>query len=76
MTALQRFNAAEKSVLTAEKAFNFANRCYDIGLLNSIDLITNQSNLFRARLERSAAQYEYVFRTKVLEFYRGQGIKL
>jgi outer membrane protein len=76
VTALQRFNASEKSVLTAEKAYNFANRRYEIGLLNSIDLITNQSNLFRARLERSAAQYEYVFRTKVLEFYRGQGIKL
>lgn len=76
VTALQKFNAANKSVETAEKAFNFANRRYDIGLLNSIDLITNQSNMFRARLERTAAQYEYVFRTKVLEFYRGQGIRL
>lgn len=76
VTALQRFNAAEKSVQTAEKAFNFANRRYEFGLLNSIDLITNQSNLFRARLERSAAQYEYVFRVKVLEFYRGQGIRM
>ncbi|HEX6180759.1 MAG TPA: TolC family protein [Chitinophagaceae bacterium] len=76
VTALQKFNASQKSVETAEKAYNFANRRYEIGLLNSIDLITNQSLLFRARLERSAAQYEYVFRTKVLEFYRGQGIKL
>jgi outer membrane protein len=44
--------------------------------LNTIDLIISQNNLFRARIEQLSAQYDYVFKMKVLEFYKGQGIKL
>jgi outer membrane protein len=44
--------------------------------LNTIDLITTQNNLFNARLQRLLAQFDYVFKMKVLEFYKGQGLKL
>ncbi|HUR11831.1 MAG TPA: TolC family protein [Flavitalea sp.] len=74
--AIQKYNAGLKSVATAEKANEFASKRYNIGLLNSIDLITNQNNLFRARIDLLAAQYDYVFKLKLLEFYKGQGLKL
>jgi outer membrane protein len=44
--------------------------------LGTLDLITNQNNLFRARIDMLAAQYDYVFKLKLLEFYKGQGLKL
>ncbi len=65
-----------KSVALAQKAFDFSNKRYNIGLLNTIELLTSQSNLFRAQLERSVAQFQYVFSMKVLEFYKGQGLRL
>ena len=74
--SLQKFSAGKKSVETAQKAYDFASKRYNIGLLNTIDLITNQNNLFRAKIDLVLAQYDYVFKLKVLEFYRGQGIKL
>ncbi len=76
LAALQKFNSSTKSVATAEKAYDYAKKRYDIGLLNTIDLITNQNNLFRAKINLVSAQYDYVFKMKVLEFYKGQGIKL
>ena len=76
VAALQKFNSSTKSVETAEKAYNFAKKRYDIGLLNTIDLITNQNNLFRAKINLVSAQYDYVFKMKLLEFYKGQGLKL
>jgi len=75
-TAFQKFNASKKSVETAQKASDFAQKRYDIGLLNTIDLITNQNNLFRARIEVISSQFDYIFKLKVLEFYKGQGITL
>lgn len=75
-TTLQKFNASKKSVEAAQKANDFARKRYDIGLLNSLDLITNQNNLFRARIDVISAQFDYVFKLKVLEFYKGQGLKL
>ena len=76
MTSLQKFNAATKTVEANEKAFDFAQKRYDAGLLNTIDLITTQNNLFSAKLQRLVAQFDYVFKMKVLEFYKGQGLKL
>ena len=74
--AMQKFAAGKKSVITSEKAYNFAQKRYDVGLLSTIDFLTNQNNLTRAKLELALAQVDYVFRLKLLEFYKGQGIKL
>lgn len=74
--AYQRYQASIKTVKTAEYSYELSRKRYEAGLLRSIDLITNQNNLFKARLEKSANQFEYVFRMKVLEFYKGQGLKL
>jgi len=76
VNAMQRYNAAQKAAEASEKAFNFSQRRYDVGLLQTIELITNQNNLYRTRLDALSARYEYVFRMKLLEFYKGQGLKL
>jgi outer membrane protein len=75
-TALQKYNASKKSVQTALKAYDFAKKRYDLGLLSTIDFLTIQNNLTRAKLEATLSQVDYVFRLKLLEFYKGQGIKL
>lgn len=76
ITSTQKFNAATKTVEAAQKAFDFASKRYNVGLLSTLDLITTQNNLYSARLQRLLAQYDYVFKMKVLEFYKGQGLKL
>ena len=76
VTSMQKFAAYSKTVAANEKAFEFATKRYNVGLLNTIDLITTQNNLFNARLQQLLAQFDYVFKMKVLEFYKGQGLKL
>ena len=76
VTSLQRFNASKKSVETAQKAYDYSLKRYEIGLLGSLDLITNQNSLLRAKLQLLSNQFDYVFRMKLLELYKGQGIKL
>ena len=76
VAAIQKFNAASKSVETSQKAYDFAKKRFDVGLLKTIDLITNQNNLFRAKINKASAQADFVFKMKLLEFYKGQGLKL
>ena len=76
ITNVEKFNAATTSVALAQRAFDISTKRYNIGLLNTIELLTSQSNLYRAQLERSVAQFQYVFSMKVLEFYKGQGMRL
>lgn len=75
-TSIQKYHAGIKSVQTAEKAYNFAQKRYELGLISTIDLLTNQNNLNRARIELAQAHVDYVFRLKLMEFYKGQGLQL
>lgn len=75
ITALQKFNAGKKTVESAQKAYDFAAKRYEVGLLSSLDLITNQNNLLKAKMTQLSNQYDYVFRMKLLEFYKGKGLK-
>ncbi len=74
--ALEKFNASKKNVEINEKTYSFAGKRFEVGMLGTYDLITTQNNLLRARLEYTINQFDYVFKMKVLEFYKGQGLKL
>ena len=76
LIAQERFNAADKMVAANEKAYNFASKRFSIGALSTFDLITTQNNLLRAKLEYSINRFDYVFKMKVLEFYKGAGLTL
>lgn len=76
IAAMEKYNASLKAVASAQKAYDFAIRRYDVGLLSTIDLLTNQNNLLTAKLQQLASHYDFVFKMKVLEFYKGQGVKL
>lgn len=76
IVAMQKFSSAKKSVDAAQRSFDFATKRYNVGMLSTLELITDQNNLFRAKLEYVLNQFDYVFKMKVLEFYKGQGLKL
>jgi outer membrane protein len=76
LVALQKFDAGKKTVASNEKAYEFATKRFAIGALSTFDLITTQNNLLRARLENTMNHFDYVFKMKVLEFYKGAGLKL
>jgi outer membrane protein len=74
--AMQKFNASKKTVETSQKVYDFASKRFEVGLLSTLELVTSQNNLQRAKIDLLYAQYDYVFKMKLLEFYKGQGIKL
>ena len=76
MTSLEQFNANKKTVETARKAYDYAQKRYDANLLSIYDLVNSRNSFRTALVQVSYAQYDYVFKMKVLEFYKGQGIKL
>lgn len=76
VVAMEKFNAGKKSVEAAQRSYDFAQKRYAVGMLPTLDLITNQNNLFTAKLQNALNQFDYVFKMKVLEFYKGQGLKL
>ena len=76
LVAYEKFNASKKSIDANEQSLNFATKRFNIGMLSTYDLITTQNNLLRSKLQYLQNQFEYVFKMKVLEFYKGMGLKL
>jgi outer membrane protein len=76
VASYQKVVAGKKNVESTQKAYDVAMKRYTIGLLGILDLITNQNNLTTAKLNLIANEYDYVFKMKLLEFYKGKGIKL
>jgi outer membrane protein len=74
--ALQKFSANKKAADASQKAYDFAKRRFDLGLLSTYDLLNTQNTLLQAKTNLLYAQYDYVFKIKLLEFYKGQGLKL
>jgi outer membrane protein len=75
LVALEKYNAGKKAIVAAERSYYYAQKRYDAGMMATFELITNQNNLFTVKLQNALNQYDYVFKMKVLEFYRGQGLK-
>jgi len=61
---LEQVNAFTESFKAAEIRFN-------AGVGTSIDYLTAKNNLDRANLNLINAQYDYVLRTKILDYYKG-----
>ncbi|MEI7471932.1 MAG: TolC family protein [Chitinophagaceae bacterium] len=75
IVAFEKFNASKKAVESAERSFSFAQKRYEVGMLSTFELISNQNNLLTQKFQYVLNEFDYVFKMKVLEFYRGQGLK-
>jgi outer membrane protein len=76
VAAIQKFNADKITVAASQKAYDFAIKRYELGLLSTYDLIATQTTLQQAKIQLIYSQYDHVFKMKLLEFYKGQGLKL
>ena len=76
LIALEKFNAGKKTLAINELNLNYATKRFNVGMLGTFELITTQNNLLRSKLELAQSQFDYVFKMKVLEFYKGMGLKL
>ncbi len=74
--AFQKYQAAITTERASQKAFDFATKRFEVGLMNTVEYVTTQTNLFKAQIERVSALFDYIFKVKLLEFYRDQKITL
>lgn len=75
-SSFQKYQASQRTVAYSQQALDISKKRFDIGLLGTLDYIITQNNLYLAQIEKVSNQYDFVFKMKVLEFYKGQGIKL
>jgi outer membrane protein len=74
--SLRKFYSSKKAVESMEEAFRYSEQKFNVGLVNAIDYNQAKTKLLNAQSEMTQAKYEYIFKTKVLDFYKGLPLTL
>ncbi|MEO6405194.1 MAG: TolC family protein [Ferruginibacter sp.] len=70
-TAYEKYNITAEQVKAFEESFHAAEIKFNLGAINSVEYLIVKNNLDRATQNLTIARYEYLLRTKVLDFYQG-----
>lgn len=71
INAKKSFEAAQKTLEARKQSYNFSKERYEVGLMNSFDYSQATIAYENAQSEVLRTKYDYIFRTKILEFYFG-----
>ena len=74
--AQARYRSTEQAYEAACVAYEAAQTRYEVGRSTVYEFGEAQMRLFSSRSEQLQAQYDYVFRAKILDFYRGEPIDI
>ncbi len=70
--AFKAFEAAKKSLAAQDLSFRNTEERYNIGTMNNFELEQARIQLINAEASLINAKYDFVFKTKVLDFYMGK----
>lgn len=76
LAAFKRYVANQKAVESSTEAFRYTEEKFNVGMINSVEYNQTKNNLTTAQSDLLQAKYEYIFRTKILDFYNGNTIEL
>jgi outer membrane protein len=74
--ALKKYSASMKAVVSAEESFRYTEQKFNVGMITPVDYNQAKSQLLNAQSDMSQAKYEFIFKTKVLDFYKGAPLNL
>jgi outer membrane protein len=71
-TAADRYKVLLEQVTAYTESYRAADIRFNSGLGTSIDYLTAKNNLDRANVNVITAKYDYILRTKILDYYQGK----
>jgi outer membrane protein len=72
LSAHKKYLASKKTVDFQKQSFQYTQEKYDLQLITSYDYNNAKNTLFRAETDLLQAKYDYIFKTKMLDFYMGK----
>lgn len=76
LASYQTYMASLKSVESLKESFKYAKEKFNVGLMSSTDYTLAKNNYYNAESTLTSAKYDYIFKTKILDFYLGRSLSL
>ena len=75
-SAQEKYKASSRAVKASAESFKYAEERYEIGKSSVFEFNEAKTKLVQSQSEEIQAKYDYIFRTKILDFYNGIPIVL
>lgn len=75
-SAQQRYVAAVENLKSTQTSYELVQEQFNLGMKNTIELLTEKNNLLSARQEALQAKYMAILNTQLLKFYQGETVLL
>ena len=75
LAAESKYNSSEVAVKASEESFRLMNEKFNNGKATFVEYNEAKLNMTKALSDKLQSKYEYLFRTKILDFYKGQIIE-
>ncbi|MDR3365662.1 MAG: TolC family protein [Prevotellaceae bacterium] len=72
--ALRRYHSSVTAVKASEEAFRYIESKLNVNMATAVDYNVALDNLIKAQSTLMQTKYEYIFKTKVIDFYSGKEI--
>ena len=76
IAALKSFNASNQALVSMVESFKYTEKKFEVGLVNTVDYNVSKIQLTRTQSDLLQAKYDFIFRIKILNFYKGEPITL
>ena len=76
VSALKKYNASFKAVASSEESFRYNEQKFNVGIITPVDYNASKTQLLNAQSDMAQAKYEFIFKIKVLDFYKGLPLHL
>ncbi|THG64520.1 TolC family protein [Bacteroides faecichinchillae] len=75
-SAQQRYVAANEKLKSTQISYDLISEQFDLGMKNTVELLTEKNNLLQAQQEQLQAKYMAILNAQLLKFYQGDKLAL
>ena len=76
VAALKKYNVSLKAIASTEESFRYTEQKFNVGMVTPVDYNAAKTQLLKSQSDMAQAKYEFIFKTKVLDFYKGIPLNL
>ncbi len=76
VAALKKLNVSIKAIASTEESFRYTEQKFNVGMVTPVDYNAAKTQLLKSTIRYAQAKYEFIFKTKVLDFYKGLPLSL
>ena len=73
--AESKYTSSHTATVASEESFKLMSEKYENGKANAVEYNEAKQNLMKSQSDELQAKYDYLFRTKILDFYKGEPIE-